>query len=213
MIGFDGLRNRSRIKEHWNACSDEYFQKRDTGSIMDKLRGNPAAVFHREVFRDVREVMKETRVPRIGVLGSGDNQAVYAFHLLGAEVTSVDISEGQIRNAKAIAKDHGLSISFVTSDILNLNSIPDSRFDMVYTSNGVLTWIDDLSRMFGEVCRILKDGGAYILYDVHPSQRPWDAVPKSQRLGSPMTTSDLCRTHAMEMPEPFTGGSKTSSTH
>jgi glutamyl-tRNA reductase len=38
------------------------------------------------------------------VPSSGDNGAVFAFHMLGASVTSADISERQLENAKKLAR-------------------------------------------------------------------------------------------------------------
>jgi SAM-dependent methyltransferase len=34
-------------------------------------------------------------------------------------------------------------------------------------------WLADLRRVFSEIARLLKTGGYYIFYDVHPFQRPW----------------------------------------
>ena len=92
-------------------------------------------------------------------------------------VTSVDMSEKQIENARTISDKYGMSIRYIVSDILELQRLESSEFDMVYTSNGVLTWIDDLERMFQETARILKSGGVYLMYDVHPFQRPWNGEP------------------------------------
>ena len=170
---FDSKGNRTKIRALWNKSSDEICQKRNTPSIMRKLRDSPGMVFHQTVYSDIQDLLAEKHIKKVCVLGSGDNEAVFAFHFLGTEVTSVDISEKQIEHARAIADKLGMKIGFVVSDILDLQSMANDGFDMVYTSNGVLTWIDDLPRMFQETARILRRQGVYVMYDVHPFQRPW----------------------------------------
>lgn len=74
---------------------------------------------------------------RVLVPSSGDNGAVFAFHMLGASVTSADISGRQLENAKKLADGEGWNIEFVRADSMTLDGIPDGKFDLVYTSNGV----------------------------------------------------------------------------
>lgn len=111
---------------------------------------------------------------------SGDNATVFAFRLLGAAVTSADISERQLENAGRIAADHGWDIRFVCDDSMSLTKIEDSAYDLVYTSNGVHVWIPDLLSMYRSFHRVLKKDGQHIMYEVHPVIRPFgdDEVPK-----------------------------------
>ena len=44
----------------------------------------------------------------------------------------------------------------------------------VYTSNGVHVWINDLSAMYRNIYHIMKPGGLYMLYEIHPFQRPFN---------------------------------------
>jgi hypothetical protein len=48
----------------------------------------------------------ELRGRKICVPPSGDNHAVFAFAMLGTQVTSCDISENQLANAERVAKQH-----------------------------------------------------------------------------------------------------------
>ncbi|MBT3274473.1 MAG: class I SAM-dependent methyltransferase [Spirochaetales bacterium] len=165
--------NRTKIQTLWNNGSEKYFERYYTTSTILNIQQRPEIVFHSAVYRDIQDMLRENPIKKVCVLGSGDNLAVFAFHFLGLDVTSVDISENQIANARSIADRYNLDIEFVVSDILDLSAIKNSEFDLVYTSNGVLTWIDDLLRMFREAGRVLKEGGFYMMYDVHPCQRPW----------------------------------------
>jgi SAM-dependent methyltransferase len=103
------------------------------------------------------------------VLASGDNEVVFALAGMGAKVTSVDISEGQIATAKERADTLGLDISFLRADITNLAGIlEDNTFDIVHTGGGVACWISDLRKYYAEGVRILKPGGFLIINEFHP---------------------------------------------
>ncbi len=107
------------------------------------------------------------------VIGSGDNMAAFALAGLGAQVTSTDISEERLAMGSRRAEQLGLSISFVRSDAAYLESLADSSFDLVCSTNGFFVWIADLEAVFWEVARILKPGGSFVYFDIHPFQRPW----------------------------------------
>ena len=113
------------------------------------------------------------------VIGSGDNMAAFALAGLGAQVTSTDISEERLAMGSRRAEQIGLSISFVRSDAACQESLADSSFDLVCSTNDFFVWIADLEAVFGEVARILRPGGSYVYFDVHPFQRPWkdQAIP------------------------------------
>jgi len=57
---------------------------------------------------------------------------------------------------------------------MKLSGVADDMYDFVYTSNGVHVWIDDLPDMYRNIHRIMKSNGVYIMYEIHPFQRPFD---------------------------------------
>ncbi len=104
---------------------------------------------------------------------SGDNYAAFAFALMGAQVTSADISERQLEHARAISDGWKLDIDYVCDNTMHLSAFKDGTFDLVYTSNGTLTWISDLKAMYRNVERVIKKGGYAAMYDIHPFTRPF----------------------------------------
>jgi ubiquinone/menaquinone biosynthesis C-methylase UbiE len=54
------------------------------------------------------------------VLGSGDNQVVFALSGIGARVTSIDISEQQLDFARSRTAALALSVEFVRADVVDL---------------------------------------------------------------------------------------------
>ena len=78
-----------------------------------------------------------------------------------------------MEEAAGRAQQLDLSISFVQADAANLESIQDETFDLVCSTNGFFVWIANLQAVFNEVYRVLRPGGYYVFYDIHPSMRPW----------------------------------------
>ncbi|MFW6174383.1 MAG: class I SAM-dependent methyltransferase [Chloroflexota bacterium] len=88
---------------------------------------------------------------------------------LGAHVTGVDISGEAIRTARRLAEKAGLEAQFVASNIYDLDSRFDGRFDIVFTSLGVLCWIGDLKAWGEVIARALKPGGMFYMAEFHPA--------------------------------------------
>ena len=163
-----------KIKAWWNETSDsDWYRSLRTEEQINRLKQNPSSAFHPAVYEMIRKYLPDLKGRRILLPSSGDNHAAFALAVMGANVTSADISERQLENAAEIAKQLHLDIEFICDDTMRLSHIPDHAFDMVYTSNGTLSWIDDLDRMNQNFCRVLKAGGYAVLYDMHPFNRPF----------------------------------------
>ncbi len=162
------------IANDWDKCSDNYFSNIYSGYTLKKIIEDPVWVFPPEVWRMFCAAVPNIQGKSVLVPSSGDNGAVFAFHLLGARVTSCDISERQLYNAKQIAGAQGWDIEFIHDDSMMLGKIRDREYDLVYTSNGVHIWINDLGSMYRNFNRVLKPGGGYIMFETHPFIRPFD---------------------------------------
>jgi len=108
---------------------------------------------------------------RVCVLGSGDNQVVFALAGLGAAVTSVDISQNQLDIAMKRSDELGLMVSFVRADVTDLSSLATASFDVVYTGGHVAVWVADLAKYYSEAARILRPNGLYVVNEYHPFRR------------------------------------------
>lgn len=160
------------VMNWWNKRSDEYYG--GIHSQLERLKADPSWAFPPVIWDMIRESIPDLQDKRILVPSSGDNFAVFAFHLLGAKVTSCDIAERQLYNAKKIADSNGWDIELIRQDSMELDKINDDEFDLVYTSNGVHVWISDLMKMYRNFHRVLKSGGYYIMFETHPFIRPFD---------------------------------------
>jgi SAM-dependent methyltransferase len=160
------------IKDYWDDCSDNWFviNKQSHEAVIN----NPEMGFPIDVYPMIQKYIGDLRDKKILVPSSGDNVAVFAFHLLGAKVTSCDISENQITNAAKIAKANDWDIEFIVQDTMTLNRIADNEYDLVYTSNGAHVWISDMPQVYRNINRVLKTGGFNIFFETHPMGRPFD---------------------------------------
>jgi SAM-dependent methyltransferase len=87
---------------------------------------------------------------------------------LGARVTGVDFEPRAIETARTLANELGVAARFVCSTIDDLPNALDTRFDLVFTSYGVLPWLPDLDRWAEVVAQFLRPGGAFHLVEFHP---------------------------------------------
>ena len=86
----------------------------------------------------------------------------------GAIVTGADFSTEAITAARALAARMGVPATFVESDIAALPSRLDGRFDVVFTSQGVLGWLPDLERWAQVIAHFLAPGGVFYIVEAHP---------------------------------------------
>ena len=165
---------KKEIKSYWNEISDsEWYQSLRTEERLRKIKENPRTAFYPGVLELMEQYIGDFKEKKILLPSSGDNHAAFAFAFMGAKVTSSDISERQLENARNISDQWDLNIDYVCDDTTYLTKFNDGTFDLVYTSNGTLSWIDDLSEMYRNIGRVLKQGGYSAMYDVHPFTRPF----------------------------------------
>ncbi|WP_199616153.1 class I SAM-dependent methyltransferase [Paenibacillus alkalitolerans] len=134
----------NKIKNSWNQWSDTWYLRYRTDEAISKIIENPGSAFHHTTYSMIKKTLPNLQGKRICVPSSGDNHAVFAFYLMGAKVTSCDISERQLENSAEIARKQSWDIEFICDDSMSLSKIKSGEYDFVYTSNGVHVWINDL---------------------------------------------------------------------
>jgi hypothetical protein len=93
----------------WDASAEWWRAKEDVRGLWRRAAAEPSCVFTPAEMPFVRDVAGKS----VCVLGSGDNEAVFAFAGLGGVVTSVDISARRLEIAAERARTLGLTLSFV----------------------------------------------------------------------------------------------------
>lgn len=86
----------------------------------------------------------------------------------GAIVTGVDFSSEAIKTASELARETVLEAKFICSDIYNLPENVTEKFDIVFTSYGVIDWLPDLDKWAAVISHFLKSGGMFFIAEFHP---------------------------------------------
>ena len=160
-------------RRYWDEAAEWWERLDEEGGLWRRCTCRPDLAFAGGAPGLIREVVGAMSGKDVCVVGSGDNHAAFALSGMGANVTSVDISERRLAVASKRARHLELPITFVRADAADLRIIRNAEFDLVFSSNGFLVWIADLQAVFSEIYRILRPGGHYVFYDIHPFQRPW----------------------------------------
>ncbi|MBM7073873.1 methyltransferase domain-containing protein [Shewanella sp. 202IG2-18] len=86
----------------------------------------------------------------------------------GAKVTGVDLSSSAIEKAQELASAVELDSQFVCSDVYSFDEKSDDKFDIVYTSYGVICWLPDLDKWAQLISNKLNAGGTFYMAEFHP---------------------------------------------
>jgi len=132
-------------------------------------------------------------------LASGGGQQSAMFSLLGADVTVVDITQGQLDADVRAAEHYGYTVKTVLCSMTDLSVFEDESFDIVHQPISIC-FVLDVALVYREVFRVLKRGGKYHVDHINPATHPisydndidgWDGV--GFRIGSPYIGGPLRR--------------------
>jgi GrpB-like predicted nucleotidyltransferase (UPF0157 family)/SAM-dependent methyltransferase len=85
----------------------------------------------------------------------------------GAIVTGVDLASENIFYARKLAEELGIeNANFIEANVLELTV--EKKFDIVFTTEGVLCWLPDLNKWAKTVSSLLKENGFLYVHDCHP---------------------------------------------
>ena len=68
----------------------------------------------------------------------------------------------------------GLDVRFIQANIFDLPNLLDEKFDIVFTSYGVLCWLHDLTEWAKIVAQFLKVNGTFFIVETHPMLHMFD---------------------------------------
>lgn len=121
------------------------------------------------------------------LLAGGGGQQSAAFALLGARVTVIDLSEGQLERDRQSAKHYGFDMTVQQGDMRDLSAFVDDTFDLVFQPYS-LNFVPDARVVFAQVSRVLRPGGIYFFMCTNPyaaglTERDW--VGDGYRINKP----------------------------
>lgn len=86
----------------------------------------------------------------------------------GAQVTGVDFSSKAIELARSLSAELQLPARFIQCNLYDLPQHLDEQFDIVFTSYGVIAWLEDLPAWAALIDQYLKPGGTFFIAEFHP---------------------------------------------
>lgn len=148
-------------RNSWNARVEPHL-KSDFYSVNEFLKGkNSLNAIELDLLGDVKG-------KSILHLQCHFGQDSISLSRLGAQVTGIDLSDKAIDAAKDLALKAGTDTQFIISDVYDLPNVLDEKFDVVYTTFGVIGWLPDLEKWAHVIAHFLKPGGQFIMAEFHP---------------------------------------------
>jgi SAM-dependent methyltransferase len=118
---------------YWDSICHSWQELRDRNQLWQSIPGKPELAFDGEALELIYTYLGDLHQKKVAVIGSGDNYASFGLAGLGADVTSIDISSGQLEVAAFRAGKLGMNMKFIRADAANLEdsifftiSIPSS---------------------------------------------------------------------------------------
>jgi SAM-dependent methyltransferase len=142
-------------RENWNATSRDY-QKSHREELEGDVLWGPSMPPEKDLRvlgpsvagKDVLEI----------ACGGGQSAAYLAEH--GAHVTGVDFSSEQLAYARALVRSKNVQVRFIESNVEDLSMLKAASFDIAFSAYA-LGFVENLSRTFLEISRVLRPGGLF----------------------------------------------------
>lgn len=146
--------------------------------LWDKLTGINARspMYDLEAFKRGRNTLDTIEIEELGDVAGKSilhlqchfGQDTMSLARMGVKVVGVDFSEEAIKLARSLAAELSITAEFICCNIYDLPQHLDRKFDIVFTSGGVLCWIDDLAKWAQLIDRYLKLDGFFYIREFHP---------------------------------------------
>jgi malonyl-CoA O-methyltransferase len=112
-----------------------------------------------------REALAHSTFNSILEIGCGTGKNTLFLAQIGAKVHALDFSQGMLEKARA--KVNAAHVRFSIADLTRRWPCEASAYDLIVCSL-VLEHIEDLSFIFSEAARVLKENGRFLINELHP---------------------------------------------
>jgi SAM-dependent methyltransferase len=148
-------------KAHWDALAavhgqDAYYDSEALVAGADSLSRHEAAAVGDVAGLDVLHLQCHIGFDSISLARRG------------ARVTGADFSPASLAKGRDLAERAGVEVEFVEADATALPPELHGRFDVVYSTMGVICWIEDLAAWMRSAHTALRPGGRLVLVEIHP---------------------------------------------
>lgn len=109
----------------------------------------------------------DVRGKRVLELGCGAGQASIAFAKQGATAIGVDASAAQLAHAHRLAEQEEVKVEWQQCDVADLAFLRADSIDLVFSAYA-LSEVEDLSRVFRQVHRVMRHHAMFVFSYEHP---------------------------------------------
>jgi len=110
---------------------------------------------------------------------------------LGAKCTGIDISNEGIKQAKKLNNEAGLDASFIESNVYEIPKMIAQKFDIVFTSYGVIGWLPDLTTWAEIIADKLNKNGFFYMIEFHPIVWMFDYLQNPPKMKYPYLNKEV----------------------
>lgn len=143
-----------RVKDYWTQRSHDF------GTVRKNELENEMG---QRWLREIERFLPEGGSLDILDVGTGTGFFAVLLAQQGHRVEGIDLTPAMLEEARTLAKQRNLDITFREMDAQNL-AYPDGTFDVVISRN--LTWtLPDPESAYAEWFRVLKPGGVLLNFD------------------------------------------------
>ena len=143
-----------RVKDYWTQRSHDF------GTVRKNELENEMG---QRWLHEIERFLPEGRSLNILDVGTGTGFFAILLAEKGHRVEGIDLTPAMLEEARTLAKQRNLDITFREMDAQNL-LYPDAVFDVVISRN--LTWtLPDPERAYASWFRVLKPGGVLLNFD------------------------------------------------
>jgi SAM-dependent methyltransferase len=146
-------------KQAWSLLAKDHYEV-----FRQRLRENQSTlseIIHRELV----DIRGKTLIH----LQCNTGADTISLARLGAVVTGVDLVPDNIRYARQLADECGVTnATFIEADLMEFMDLHDKTYDIVFTSEGVIGWLPDLAKWAKTIRHLLRDDGFLYVLDSHP---------------------------------------------
>lgn len=146
-------------KKGWDGLAETHYKNYHT----DKLIAGKS-LLNELIRKEVGDVKDKSLVHLLCHIGTD----TLSWALLGAKVTGIDISSESLKYARKLAEQMGIGADFIEADIMEVKDKVNKKYDIVFSSTGVLCWLPDIKRYAQTVRQLLNDNGFLYIFDGHP---------------------------------------------
>jgi SAM-dependent methyltransferase len=150
----------------WNEVAPRHAQH-NFETIARQLESSRGFFIDR-VFRDQLQTLDLSGKVIAQFNCNNGRELISAVQLGARKGYGFDFSSEFIQQARQLSANAAVEAEFVETNIYEISAEYDSLADVLILTSGALCWMPDLRRYFAAAARVLKSGGALVVYETHP---------------------------------------------